>query len=111
LVILLQPVDRFSEDLDFTAEIVSLYKVIRDGLSGFYIDYEISESPHEDGNKITIRVKGPLFTGSRQSLCKIEVDLSFRERVLLKPNICSVERSLRELPVFDVIVMQEKDKY
>ena len=47
--------------------------------------------------------------GRRQSLCKIELDLSFRENILLEPNIESIGRFMKEIPMFDVVVMQEEE--
>jgi predicted nucleotidyltransferase component of viral defense system len=101
--------NRFSEDLDFTTEEANLRKALEEGLKKFYIDYEITEKPYADGEKITLRIKGPLFIGGRQSLCKIELDLSSREKVLLEPKIESIGRFMKEIPMFDVVVMQEKE--
>jgi len=101
--------NRFSEDLDFTTEEVNIRRILEKGLNRFYIDYEITEKHYECGEKITLRIKGPLFTGGRQSLCKIELDLSSREKVLLEPKIESIGRFLKEIPMFDVVVMQEKE--
>ncbi len=101
--------NRFSEDLDFTAKKIDLPKSLNEGLKRFYIDYELSESPYEDGIKIIIRLRGPLFIGKKQSMCKIELDLSFRESVLLKPKIETIGRFLKEIPAFNVVVMQEEE--
>jgi len=38
--------NRFSEDLDFTAKKAALSKVLEEGLNRFYIDYEITEKPY-----------------------------------------------------------------
>ncbi|MEA3255804.1 MAG: nucleotidyl transferase AbiEii/AbiGii toxin family protein [Candidatus Altiarchaeota archaeon] len=99
--------NRFSEDLDFTAENIDVTKVLEEGLTRFYIEYEVSKHPHEQGMQIILRLKGPLFMSKRESMCKIEIDLSFREKVLLEPRIETIGRFLKEIPMFDVIVMQE----
>lgn len=42
-------------------------------------------------------------------MCKIEVDLSFRENVILEPRIETIGRFLKEIPAFDVVVMREEE--
>lgn len=101
--------NRFSEDLDFTCLNKPDIKKIEDGLKRFKIEFEIESESYEDGLKIILRIKGPLYVGIRQSLCKFIIDFSFREDVILKPEIKTIGRFLEELPSFDVFVMQEKE--
>lgn len=42
-------------------------------------------------------------------MCKIELDLSFRENVILEPRIETIGRFLKEIPAFDVVVMREEE--
>jgi len=101
--------DRFSEDLDFTCHDKIDIKKLEDGLKRFKIDFDIETKEFENGLKVVIRVKGPLYIGIRSSMCKFIVDLSFRENIILKPDIKTIGRFLEEIPSFDVLVMQEKE--
>lgn len=101
--------DRFSEDLDFTCHDKVNIKKLEDGLKRFKIDFEIETKEYENGLKVILRLKGPLYIGISGSMCKFIVDLSFRENVILKPEIKTIGRFLEEIPSFDVLVMQEKE--
>jgi len=101
--------DRFSEDLDFTCTREIDIKKLEDGLRRFRLEFEAEKEEHENGLKITLRIKGPLYIGIRQSLCKFVVDFSFSEKVDLKPEIKTIGRFLEEIPSFDVVVMQERE--
>lgn len=101
--------DRFSEDLDFTCQDRIDIKKLEDGLKRFKIDFETETKEYEDKLKLTIRLKGPLYIGIRSSMCKFIVDLSFRESIILKPEVKTIGRFLEEIPSFGVLVMQEKE--
>lgn len=101
--------DRFSEDLDFTCQSKIEVKKLEDGLKRFKLEFETETKDYSNGLKITLRIKGPLYTGMRQSMCKFIIDLSFRENVILNPEIRTIGRFLEEVPSFDVFVMQEKE--
>ncbi len=100
---------RFSEDLDFTFENDFSADILKRGLERFKVDYEIETKEYSDGLKIILRIKGPLYIGTRVSLCNFILDLSFREKVLLEPKIITIGRFLEEIPEFDVYVMQEEE--
>ncbi|MHA1797595.1 MAG: nucleotidyl transferase AbiEii/AbiGii toxin family protein [Candidatus Helarchaeota archaeon] len=101
--------DRFSEDLDFTGK--DKFKTIRieSGLKRFGINYEVETEEYENTMKIILRIRGPLFSGIRHSLCNLIIDISFREHVILKPKIKKIGRFLEEIPAFEVLVMQEQE--
>lgn len=101
--------DRFSEDLDFTGKNRIGLKKLEDGMKRFKLEFENETKEYSNGLKITLRIKGPLYTGMRHSLCKFIIDLSFRENVMLKPEIRTIGRFLEEVPSFDVFVMPEKE--
>jgi uncharacterized protein len=97
--------DRFSEDLDFACKKDFDFKFIEEGLKRFRIEFEVSVKKFERSRKHILRIKGPLFNGSRNSFCKLVLDFSFREEVFLKPAVKSIGRFLEEIPSFDVYVM------
>lgn len=105
--------NRFSGDLDFTVskkiKIEKIKEIIEKDLKRFLIDFETETKSYRDGLKIILRIKGPLFIGARASLCRFELDISFRENIILKPNLKTIGRFLEEIPSFDIFVMQEKE--
>jgi predicted nucleotidyltransferase component of viral defense system len=101
--------NRFSEDLDFTALKSINYKKIEEGLKRFSIEYEFEKKEYPLGLKLTFRIKGPLYINTRMSLCKLILDFSFREQILLPSVIKTIGRFLEEIPSFDVLVMDEKE--
>jgi predicted nucleotidyltransferase component of viral defense system len=101
---------RFSQDLDFTcARKMDPMKDIENGLRRLGAEFEKETEQHTDSLKIILRIRGPLFTGVRQSICKFIIDLSFRESVELAPAVKTIGRFMEEMPSFDVYVMQERE--
>lgn len=100
--------NRFSEDLDFTGQGFDV-KEFENRLSRFKIEFEIKTKKYENGLKVIIKIKGPLYIGHRHSLCTFIIDVSFRENVILLPETKTIGRFLEEIPAFDVFVMQEKE--
>jgi predicted nucleotidyltransferase component of viral defense system len=100
---------RFSEDLDFTCMAGIKTESIEAGLKRFNLEFETEAIKYPAGLKATIRLKGPLYSGIRNSLCKLVLDFSFRESVILAPNVKTIGRFLEEIPSFDVFVMQEAE--
>lgn len=103
--------NRFSEDLDFTvSEEKDFISIISSTLKDFSIEYIVkevrTEKPHK---KYKLKIKGPLYTGSDKTLCSITLDFSFRESVLLEPNIVTIGHHLDVIPSFDVYVMAETE--
>lgn len=101
--------DRFSEDLDFTCEEKPNLNNLEIGLKRFGLEFEIEKKEYIDEIKLTIRIKGPLYNGIRNSMCKLILDLSLREKVILNSEIKKIGRFLEEIPSFDILVMQKKE--
>jgi len=101
--------NRFSEDLDFTCAEAFDAEEIERGMERFKIDFSTGGKRYANGLKITLKIKGPLYTGVPYSMCNFIIDLSFRENVILPPVIKTIGRFLEEIPSFDVVVMQEKE--
>lgn len=103
--------NRFSEDLDFTvSEDRDFISMIVSALKDFSIDHTVrdiqSEKPHK---KYKLKIKGPLYSGSDRTLCSITLDFSFRESVVLEPNIITIGHHLDIIPSFDVYAMAETE--
>ena len=87
---LLQGLDRFSEDLDFTAvqkiNWQNAKRAIVDGLSTIGIEAVVSEKKPMTGEAITVNAKGPLYS-TPASICSVRVEISLRADVLQKPVV------------------------
>lgn len=106
--------NRFSEDLDFTLikrkDIQKISEKIMFSLS--LIDVKIaSKEVEEYGNEINVRIKfiGPLYNGSKESLCYILLNFSLRERVILPLKRVLILPVYREIPSFDVFSMEKEE--
>jgi len=106
--------NRFSEDLDFTKnkkrfDLEELgNEILRDstllGISGALAE----NKTHANSQSIVISFRGPLFDGARQSMSRVVIDVSSRERL---------ETSLRsfhtpqyiEFPSFEMFVMGREE--
>ena len=101
--------NRFSEDLDFDCEKEIEFKKLNESLKRFKIDFKISEKKYKSSVHWIIKIKGPLYIGIKNSICKILLDISLREKVILKPEIKNIGRFMEELPSFDILVMKEEE--
>jgi predicted nucleotidyltransferase component of viral defense system len=102
--------ERFSEDLDFSTENeIDIKGFIEKGLKDFLIDFEVETNSYLKGKNLTFRIKGPLFNGNRNSLCRIQIDLSFREKIILEPRLLRFAKTINEIPSFEIFVMEEQE--
>lgn len=106
--------NRFSEDLDFTlAKKFNVEKISNNVISNLRlldVSSRIKEIK-EHRNEIDIRLllNGPLYKGSRQTQCFIPLNISLKEKVLLEPKREFIIPIYKELPNFELFVMQEKE--
>ncbi len=102
--------DRFSEDLDFTLRgPAEVQEILQKGLAKFLLETELQQETFGKSFSYILRIKGPLYAGSRMSLCRLELDFSLRKNIMREPMIVSLGRFLRELPPFDVVVMAKEE--
>jgi len=102
--------ERFSEDLDFnTNKEQDIKTVIESGLKDFFIEHETEINEHPKGRNFIFRIRGPLYNGNRNSLCKILIDLSSRESTKLPPKTITIAKTINEIPSFQVIAMDQEE--
>jgi len=102
--------NRFSEDLDFNcSEEKNFREVISAGLKRYYLDFEIDSKKSKESIRIIVRIKGPLYMGQKNSACRVILDINLREKLNLEPNIKRIGIHIEEIPLFDVVVMSEKE--
>lgn len=97
--------DRFSEDLDFTLiNKEKLNKIIPDikkFLENQDINFEIEKEINTDiSQSFIIRFNGPLYSGTKQTTSKVEIDILFRESAILKTKTNRIVHPYNDTPLF-----------
>lgn len=106
--------NRFSEDLDFTLnhkiDIDKISNKIISDLMLLNIKGKIKEVKEFRGEiNVKFLLNGPLYRGSRETQCFIPLNISKREHTVLEPKKESVISLYKEIPNFEVFVMQEEE--
>jgi predicted nucleotidyltransferase component of viral defense system len=106
--------NRFSEDLDFDAvgkryDGDALIKKIVRNLELTGMQRTLSETK-EHGNEINVRltVRGPLYDGSKESMSRVSLNLSKRERPTLIQKKLLVP-TYQEIPSFELLVLDASE--
>ncbi len=106
--------DRFSEDLDFSATA----KISVDNIMGRVVSdfkkFGISAKLHkkrEPHNPILVnlRLEGPLFSGASISYAKIGIDINLLSSVLLEAETLSYSPIYQEVPTINVLCMKQEE--
>lgn len=107
--------NRFSEDLDFTLNkrrfnVDKFIRRILRLLSLIGADGKVMEL-EKHGNEINVRLQfhGPLYVGTKESLCSVSLNLSKREKLIREPRKVLLIPTYREIPSFDIWVMDENE--
>ena len=106
--------NRFSEDLDFTLtknlDIKKIGNKTISDLALLNITGRIKEiKEHKNEINIRLLLNGPMYKGSKETQCFIPLNISSRENVLLEPKRDSIIPIYKELPNYELFVMQEKE--
>lgn len=106
----LHKLSRFSEDLDFTlGKRIDLEEAIRRAIHRLrFLSVLVSVKgvkKHAKEMNFRLLFRGPLYRGSRESLCFIPLNVSLRERVVLGSERAIISSMYREIPSFDVFSM------
>jgi len=106
--------NRFSEDLDFTLRKrinfrKNFDKVLAD-IELLNIKGTIKEiKEYKNAINIRLLLNGPLYKGSKTSQCFIPLNISMKENIVLNPKKESVISMYKEIPNFEVFIMQEQE--
>ncbi len=105
--------DRFSEDLDFTATKGFKAKEIFQRLPYFFrlldINSRVNIKQFENATNVYLDIYGPLYDGKKETRTTLLFNISLRERVLL-PIIRYPYRPIyHEIRPFDMFAMDEKE--
>jgi len=95
--------NRFSEDLDFTVnqeigidENVLVERVAK-GLRDHGFPSEIETKKFGINTGIRYLIQGPLYLGTRTSMCSLKMDVSWREEIIMDPESITVYPLYNEL--------------
>ncbi len=104
--------NRFSEDLDFTAtsklDFPGLLKGISASLQLMNVRNEIKEFESVSGFSGRIKAYGPL-NSSEKDVSFVKLDISNREKISLKVNLKEIDSNFPDLLPFSLQVMNEKE--
>jgi predicted nucleotidyltransferase component of viral defense system len=105
--------DRFSEDLDFTAGKGFKPKDFFRRLPFFFgllgIRCSVRDDQFEKGMNAYLEASGPLYDGRKESRAVLIFNISLKEGVLLPPQRIYYSPIYQELRPFDLFVMDEKE--
>jgi len=110
----LHKLSRFSEDLDFTlGKRIDLEEAVQratDRLRFLGVSGRVKAvKTHKREVNFRLLFRGPLYRGSRESLCFIPLNVSLRERVVLGSERATISSMYREIPSFDVFSMHAEE--
>ncbi len=111
---MIHKMNRFSEDLDFdAAKGIDVNKIIEKSLYNLKL-LGISSSikyldSFEKAVNVGINFKGPLYEGTKESLCFLLLNISTRQKPVLPPRLERISTIYKEFPDFDVFAMDPKE--
>lgn len=105
--------DRFSEDLDFTAKKDDVIEDIREAaenLSDYGVEAWIDNlEEREISLSCRLRFEGPLYQGSERSIGSIDIEVSKREDILLEPEWTRLFFEYPETRVVNALGLNKKE--
>lgn len=104
--------NRFSEDLDFTSSkeegLSEIAYRVRVDAANFGFDNEV-EIKTNVSEVISYRIKGPLYDGTPKSMIVLRLDISLREKIVLKEDTREVVPLYTDLAPYLVTMMDPEE--
>ncbi len=104
--------NRFSIDLDFTQQgelPKNLFPQLEADLSSFGWKTKFKEEKKKESILVKFAVQGPLYRGTERTLTVLRVEISFRERVQLAPEVKEVIPIYPDFQPYLVLVMNSEE--
>lgn len=106
--------DRFSEDLDFTSsgalDFEILVSNVLSELTKFGFESEQAKKlENEFSFSSRIKVKGPLFDGNEISVCTLYLEISKRDKILIKPENLQISPVYIDIPPYNLLTMKQEE--
>ena len=105
--------DRFSEDLDFSAtkefDLDAFLASLKAGLERFgLLVEEIIHKKAYETILLKLRVRAHLYRGAPSGLCTIRIDINMKSDVL-QPKTLTLRPLYSDIPVFEVLAMSQEE--
>lgn len=110
----LHKLNRFSEDLDFSAiKDINFERLISDLISDFE-KFGIKAKEHRKRKPynsilIKIRAEGPLFSGKPMSYANLGMDVNLKSEVFLEPEAIAYNSIYPDLPIMNLFCMKKEE--
>lgn len=105
--------NRFSEDLDFTAgkgfKPKDFFIRLPSIFSLFNINCSVKVEPFQNSFNVYLGLNGPLYDGRKESRSRIILNVSSREKMSLPPLRIPYASLYQEVRPFDIYAMEEKE--
>lgn len=106
--------NRFSEDLDFSASAAIEHGVLFDGLVSGFSDYGVKailKPTRQPFNSVlaSLQMQGPLFDGNPRSLASIRIDINLKSEVDMPPVAQTLYSDYRDIIPFQVLCMTKEE--
>lgn len=109
----LYQLNRFSEDLDFTArkgfKPKDFFSRLPSLFSLFNINGSVKVEPFPHSLNVYLEINGPFYDGRKESRSRLMLNISLRERALLPPRRIPYLSPYEEVRPFDLYTLEEKE--
>lgn len=109
----LYQLNRFSEDLDFTAKKgfkpKDFFARLPYLFSLFNINSRVNVETFQHSINVYVNLNGPLYDGGKESAQRLLLNISLREKAILAPVRIPYTSSYQEVRPFDIYSMEEKE--
>lgn len=103
---------RYSEDLDFTTEGIKteeLCERIVEKLRYYGYESRYKKNRPITGETIKFSIRGPLYNGEPMTEATVRLDISSREKMMLKTKTQSINPVYNDIPQYDVNIMDARE--
>ncbi len=105
--------NRFSEDLDFSAEKgfkpKDFFARLPFIFSLFNINCRVKVEPFQHSLNVYLEINGPLYDGRKESRCRLILNISLRERLFFPPRRNPYLSLYQEVRPFDLYTSDERE--
>lgn len=109
----LYKLNRFSEDLDFTArkgfKPKDFFARLPSIFSLFNINCSVKVEPFQHSINVYLEINGLLYDGRKESRSRLILNISLREKVFFSPLRIPYNSLYQEVRPFDIYAMEEKE--
>ncbi len=102
--------NRFSDDLDFTMNGSADLRAVAGDISTFGYAANISKTKADEATESYIlKARGPLYDGTEKSLAYVRIEISIREKAVLRPEVKTITPIYPDLPPYTIAAMRAEE--